>query len=70
MTKLLTPQQASEMLLKPVGTLKRWRVEGVGPTYVKIGKDVRYKLADLEAYISENTHVNAMREIMEEKGVS
>lgn len=70
MTKLMTPKQAAEMLQKPVGTMKRWRVEGIGPNYVKIGRDVRYKLSDLEAYIDEHTHVSAVREIMEAKGVS
>jgi predicted DNA-binding transcriptional regulator AlpA len=70
MTQLLTPQQAGEMLQKPVGTMKRWRAEGNGPTYVKIGRDVRYRLSDLEAYINENTHVSSVREFMEDAGVS
>lgn len=67
---LLTPQQAADFLQKPVLTLKRWRAEGNGPTYIRIGRDVRYKESDLLAYIDEHTHVSTVREIMEATGVS
>ena len=31
-------------------TLERWRVEGRGPAYLKIGGRVIYRLEDIEAY--------------------
>ncbi|QCX26420.1 helix-turn-helix domain-containing protein [Nocardioides jishulii] len=31
-------------------TLANWRSAGTGPTFVKIGGMVRYRLADVEAY--------------------
>mgnify|MGYP006165786907 CR=1 FL=1 len=31
-------------------TLERWRVEGRGPRYMKIGGRVLYRLEDIEAY--------------------
>jgi hypothetical protein len=35
-------------------TLRKWRTVGHrGPSYRKIGKNVRYTLADLEAYIEK-----------------
>ena len=34
-------------------TLQRWRLEGVGPTYVKIGRLVRYREADLDTFLEE-----------------
>ena len=32
-------------------TLQRWRVEGVGPKWIKVGRLVRYRRSDLEAYL-------------------
>lgn len=32
-------------------TLQRWRLEGVGPTYVKLGRLVRYREADLVSVV-------------------
>jgi len=46
----LTPEQLSERLGKPVGTLKRWRRIRYGPPFMYIGRDVRYRLADVEAW--------------------
>lgn len=34
-------------------TLQRWRLEGVGPTYVKLGRLVRYRQADLDTFLEE-----------------
>ncbi len=36
-------------------TLERWRWQGVGPVFLKIGGRVKYRLEDVEAF--ENTHV-------------
>ncbi len=46
-----TPQ-AAEYLggLKP-NTLEGWRVQGIGPRYIKIGRLVRYSITDLDAYL-------------------
>lgn len=68
MTKLLTPQQAADILVKPVATLRKWRSIGKGPTFVKIGRDVRYKESDLLAYIDRHTCRSSVRDFMEAKG--
>ncbi len=34
-------------------TMQRWRLEGVGPTYVKLGRLVRYRQADLDNFLEE-----------------
>ena len=39
-------------------TLERWRWTGEGPTYLKIGGRVIYRLEDIEAYETENLRVN------------
>jgi hypothetical protein len=37
-------------------TLERWRSDGTGPRYLKIGGRVRYRLEDVEAYEVANVH--------------
>lgn len=34
-------------------TLEKLRVYGGGPRYVKMGRSVRYRVSDLEAYLAE-----------------
>lgn len=31
-------------------TLERWRSEGIGPVFLKLAGQVRYRLEDIEAY--------------------
>ena len=37
-------------------TMQRWRLEGIGPNYVKLGRLVRYRKSDLDRFIDERTH--------------
>ena len=37
-----------------VSSLQKMRVRGDGPVYAKIGNRVRYRLADLEAFVSDS----------------
>lgn len=37
-----------------VRTLQDWRVQGVGPTYSKLGKRVAYDVLDLDAFLVAN----------------
>lgn len=32
--------------------LRAWRHQGRGPAYIRIGRSVRYRLADLDAYLA------------------
>lgn len=53
---LLTPEATAEMLDKGVSTLERWRADGSGPPFCRIGKrSVRYRLGDLRAWIAQRT---------------
>jgi predicted DNA-binding transcriptional regulator AlpA len=36
-----------------VSTLEKLRVSGGGPRFVKLGRAVRYRMTDLEAYLAE-----------------
>jgi excisionase family DNA binding protein len=35
-------------------TLRRWRIENRGPAYIKLGGAIRYRAADIEAFIAAN----------------
>jgi hypothetical protein len=49
---LLTEKQASRVLTVSVAALRRWRIERRGPRYLKLGSLVRYRVPDLEAWLS------------------
>ncbi len=52
--RLLDCNPAADYLgLSPI-TLADWRVQGRGPRYVKLGRRVKYDIADLDDYIAEN----------------
>jgi predicted site-specific integrase-resolvase len=43
-------------------TLERWRWQGCGPRYVKVGNRVLYRLEDIEDYENANTHTRTQLE--------
>ena len=49
--KLMTDEQTSEALGVARQTLAIWRLRGLGPKFVKVGRSVRYRDQDLLAYI-------------------
>jgi predicted DNA-binding transcriptional regulator AlpA len=55
MLPLLTQRQAAEMLALSERTLERFRVSGLGPKFVRMGKSVRYRLSDVEVWIASRT---------------
>jgi predicted DNA-binding transcriptional regulator AlpA len=50
---LLTVAQVSEITGRSISTLEKDRWEGGGPPYVKMGRLVRYRPADVRAWLSE-----------------
>jgi excisionase family DNA binding protein len=52
MLRLLTQREAATLLRLSELTLERLRVAGGGPVYVKAGRLVRYREADLEEWIT------------------
>jgi predicted DNA-binding transcriptional regulator AlpA len=52
---LLTEAQASQLLSLSTRTLQAWRGQGRGPRFVRAGRAVRYRAADLMGWISEQT---------------
>ena len=55
--RLLTPKQTGEIIQVTVDTLANSRHTGLGIQipYIKLGKFVRYKESDIQAYIEANT---------------
>jgi excisionase family DNA binding protein len=47
---LLTPQDAAELLALSKSWLAKLRMNGDGPAFVKLGRRVRYRLSDLQAW--------------------
>jgi len=54
MEKLLTEQQAAEYLGQSRRTLQQWRWQHRGLKYIKVGRNVRYRLEDLKKFIENN----------------
>jgi predicted DNA-binding transcriptional regulator AlpA len=50
--EILRPPAAAKYLGNAEQTLARWRHEGVGPRFVKIGRLVGYRKSDLERWIA------------------
>ena len=56
---LLDEQQAAIAIDVTPGTLSVWRSTGrYKLPFIKIGRKVRYRRADLEAWLDARTHVN------------
>ena len=51
MWKLKDVNEAADILAASPITLNHWRCTGEGPAFVKIGRLVRYDVADLAAWI-------------------
>jgi len=56
MANLLRTAQATELLGISASTLEHMRCVARGPTFVKIGRQVRYRIEDLNAYLDACTH--------------
>ncbi|RBM19234.1 excisionase [Prauserella sp. PE36] len=52
-SKLLTIDDLADYLGIPKNTLYQWRSKGYGPTGRRIGKHVRYRPADVDAWIEQ-----------------
>ena len=49
---LLTQREAATLLHLSERTLERLRVSGTGPKFVRLGRSIRYRPTDIEAYIA------------------
>lgn len=49
----LSPEDLAARFNMSVSTVYKWNSEGTGPRFMKIGKHVRYKLEDVQAWENE-----------------
>lgn len=56
-TYLSTEKLAGRLSVSPA-TLVKWRWEGKGPRFVKLGRRVVYRLSDVESYINEQVRAS------------
>lgn len=49
--RLLTAREAAEFLQVPLRTLYSWRVEGTAPPAYRLGKHLRFRRGDLDAWV-------------------
>jgi excisionase family DNA binding protein len=52
---LLDTEQVAALLGLRPNTLAQWRVSGEGPMFVKIGRRVRYRASDVDAWITKRS---------------
>ncbi|WP_026529757.1 helix-turn-helix transcriptional regulator [Haematomicrobium sanguinis] len=55
MDKLLTPSTLAEYAGYSVAGLAQMRYMGTGPKFIKMGRQVRYRLSDVEAWLDQQT---------------
>ena len=52
---LMTTEQLAEFLQVPLTSLYQWRHKGRGPKGIKVGKYVRYRRSDVDAWLDDRT---------------
>ena len=53
----LTAKALSERWSISMYTLERWRRNGIGPQFLKVGQRVLYRVCDIEAYEQQRSFV-------------
>lgn len=51
--RLLTPVEVAELLGVPEKTLAQWRSDRHGPLPLRVGRYVRYRLVDIDAWVEQ-----------------
>ena len=59
MTELLTAAEVARLLRCSLRTLDRERADGRGCPYVRIGRRIRYRRADVEAFVAAQVRGHA-----------
>jgi excisionase family DNA binding protein len=54
---LTTEEVASRLRVNPC-TIRRWRLDDVGPKFLKVGNIYRYPVDELEAWIAESVRTS------------
>ena len=60
LSPLLSTKEAGKYLGLSTSTLNKWRCFGTGPRFVKLGRAVRYRKAELDEYLKEHSARNTI----------
>lgn len=52
-----SPQELADTLEIPVRTVYAWRSRGLGPVGVRIGRHIRFRDSDVEAWLAQQRDV-------------
>jgi excisionase family DNA binding protein len=52
--RLVSPEEVAMFLGVPLRTVYRWRSRGDGPRAYRVGRHVRYRVEDVEAWLDEH----------------
>lgn len=50
---LATTPQVAAYLDVPDATLIAWRYKGTGPSFIRVGRHIRYRWSDIEAWLDQ-----------------
>jgi len=59
----LTTEGAAKHTLLSVSTLKKLRLTGTGPKYMKLGRAVRYRASDLDAWMAARVITSTSQQV-------
>lgn len=51
----LSTKEAARFLGTSHRTMEDWRLTGIGPTFIKLGRLVRYRMSDILKYLDQNS---------------
>jgi excisionase family DNA binding protein len=54
MEQLLTTEELAKRMRVNPSTVRRWRLDDVGPRYLRVGTVYRYPISAVEAWIAES----------------
>jgi predicted DNA-binding transcriptional regulator AlpA len=63
--KLLADGEVAHLIGMSKSYLRQSRVKGTGPAFLKLGRSVRYRLEDVEAWLQSRNRINTIQ-VMEE----
>lgn len=58
---LITPRELANELGLPETTIAQWRYRHIGPSYLKVGRHVRYRREDVDRWIDGCTVTTSMK---------
>ncbi|MGW1801911.1 helix-turn-helix transcriptional regulator [Streptomyces sp. NPDC001984] len=53
--RLATPQELADYCGVPIGTIYQWSSRGGGPKFIRVGRHLRARWSDIEAWLDAQT---------------